>query len=158
MAGQVQIRVKDNGYTDRLRAIKSLDGRVKAKAGVQGPKAAALHDSESGLTTAELGQIHEFGLGVPERSFVRAWFDENQRAINQELQRDAREVVAGKWTVYEAMEEFGKWAAQEISVRIEAGLPGELSDSTVRRKGHATPLVDTGKLLAAITNSVARES
>lgn len=157
MAGKIII--KDNGYAERLRAIKSLDGRVKSKAGVLGAAANEQHDSKSGLTVGALAAIHEFGLGVPERSFIRAWFDENKKPINDKLQEVAKEVVAGKIDVYQAMDEFGEWADQQIQVRVEAGIAPPLAEETIRRKGgETTPLIDTQKLLKAITHAVARES
>jgi hypothetical protein len=156
--GTVQIKIKDNGYTNRVRAIASLDGKVKAKVGVQGNEASEQHDAESGMTVAALGAVHEFGLGVPERSFIRAWFDENKKEIDAHLQAGATAVVAGKMTVYEAQEQFGEWAQSQIIARIGRGIGPPNSPATEARKGHGIQLVDTEKLLRAISHLVARSS
>jgi hypothetical protein len=157
MAGGVQIRVRDNGYLDRIRAIKSLDGHVKAKVGIQGAEASAVHD-KSGATVAEVASIHEFGAkNVPERSFIRSEFDEQKRAINEQLKEEAIEVVAGKQSIYEAMAGFGEWQEEQVKQRIRNRIDPPLSPVTVARKGHDVPLIDTGKLIESITATVVRE-
>ncbi len=152
----VRIEDKDKGYTARLRAIKSLDGKVKARVGVMGEKATALHDEKSGLTTVELAAIHEFGLGVSERSFIRDWCSEDEKINLAALKVAAAEVVAGRANVAQALEAFGRVAKERMLARIEAYIPPALSPVTVTRKGHDLPLVDTGKLVAAIDNDVKR--
>ena len=158
MAKGAVIKIKDNGYTNRLRAIKSLDGKVKAKAGIFGAKGDEQHDEKSGLTDSQLAAIHEFGLGVPERPFLRSWFDGNKKAIRQKLQEVAHEVVGGKMDVYQAMEEYGQWAEQELGAYLEAGIPYPLSDYTIAKKGSSTPLIDTTNLFHALTHAVSRDS
>ncbi len=154
----VQIKIKDNGYLDRIRAIASLDGKVKASVGVQGNEASEQHDDKSGLTVAEIGAIHEFGIDMPERSFIRAWFDENLKEIDAHLQAYAEQVVAGKMDVYQAQEAFGDWAQSQIIARIGRGIGPPNSPTTVARKGHGVQLVDTEKLLRAISHLVKRET
>ena len=149
---------KDHGYLAKLRAIRSLDGRVKAKAGLIGSAASEQHDDKSGLTTAQIGAIHEFGVGVPERSFIRTWFDENKPLINEKLQELARDVIALNGTIYDKMELFGEWAEGQIRARIEAGISPPNSPATIARKGSDIPLIDTRKLIRAIAHEVARES
>jgi hypothetical protein len=150
------VKVQDNGFTKRMRAMASLDGKVKAKAGVFGAKGAEDHDSQ--FSNAQMAAIHEFGLGVPERPFLRTWVDENKPEILAQLRAVAREVVEGKKTIYEGMEDFGQWAEQQLGAYLEAGIPFPLAESTIRRKGHDTPLIDTQTLLRALTHAVARET
>jgi hypothetical protein len=146
----------DKGYTARLRAIASMNGRVTSKVGVFGDDASELHDAESGLTNGELAAIHEFGAGVPERSFVRAWVDVDQSKITDQLKTEATDVAAGRRTIYKSMERFGDWAGLRIVARIAQHIAPALAAETVRRKGSDTPLVETGTLIRAIDSAVER--
>jgi hypothetical protein len=147
----------DKGYTARLRAIRSMDGKVTSKVGVFGEKASEAHDDKSGLSTGELAAIHEFGAGnVPERSFVRGWADEKVGEIQRQLKRAAAAVMVGNGDIYQNMHRFGQWADLEMVKRITGHIPPPLAPATVRRKGHAVPLIDTGKLLASIDSAVER--
>lgn len=105
---------------------------------------------DDGLSLLELATIHEFGNGhVPERSFIRAWFDENQGAIQARLLTEfKKEVVTGDWI--RAGERVALWCKASIQKRIAAGIAPPNAASTIARKGSATPLIDSGVLRSAI--------
>ncbi len=146
----------DKGYTARLRAIASLNGSVTAKVGVIGEQAAKTHDPKSGMSNGELAATHEFGLGVPQRSFVRGWVDEQKPRILEELKTEAHAVLRGQRDIYRAMDRFGQWGSLKIVSRIAGFIPPPLSPVTIARKGHALPLVDTGELIRSIDSAVER--
>ncbi len=157
MSTAVKISDVDKGYTARLRAIRSLDGKVTSRVGIFGQKAAEEHDQDSGLSTGELAAIHEFGAGnVPARSFVRGWIDESGAAIQAQLKETATNVVRGRFDVYAGMHRFGQWADLRMSTRITGHIPPPLAPATVRRKGHNVPLIDTLKMFRAIDSAVER--
>ncbi|HXU01515.1 MAG TPA: hypothetical protein VN903_11005 [Polyangia bacterium] len=115
----------------------------------------AIHDDKSGLTVAELGAIHEFGAGVPERSFLRAWFEENQSAVTAQALSRFKVAQAGKATWQQVADQLALWAAAGVQRRIVAGIPPELAQSTIQRKGSSTPLINTGVLKSAISGEAA---
>jgi hypothetical protein len=116
---------------------------------VLGEKAAADH---GGLTVGDLAEIHEFGLGVPERSFLRAWFDANREKIQETLRSAHRQVLLGKLTPQKAGELIGMKFVGEIQTWIGSGkVKPPLAPSTIERKGSSVPLIDTGQLRAAIS-------
>lgn len=56
------------------KIIKELDKGYAINVGIMGEKANKEHDSESGLTNAFIGAVHEFGSishNIPARSFLR---------------------------------------------------------------------------------------
>lgn len=119
--------------------------------GVQGKEAEQSH-SNSDRTIGELAAIHELGLGVPERSWLRRWFDVNQTRIQQETREALSRVAARKVSRKKAMEELGyKWV-EEIRDDIVSGkIRPALSQSTIDAKGHGIPLYESGDFVNAIT-------
>lgn len=111
--------------------------------------------SSSTVTVAEIGTIHEFGLGVDERSFIRGWADENEAANKKRLRKIADAVVAGYISSPRmGLERFGLLAVGEIQSRIADGIAPQLAASTVERKGSSVPLIDSGQLRSSITHRV----
>lgn len=145
----------DRGYRNALRAVRKMSRASSVVVGVQGDEAVAAKsvrdDDDSAQTVGEVAAAHELGLGVPERSWLRGWVDENERMIRDDLARVAREAMIGTRSVDDGMELLGLRYVGLIQARIAAGIPPELHLSTVARKGSAIPLIDTGQLRSAIT-------
>lgn len=145
------IRDTDKGYAKRLKAIvEAAAGPTLTKVGViDGKGAEKMHGD---LTVGELATIHEFGLGVPERSFLRAWFDQERPAILEALRAAHRQVLLGKLTPKQAGELLGMRFAGQVQKYIsDRRVQPELSEQTIKRKGSSVPLIDTGQLRSAIT-------
>ena len=68
---------RDNGARRLLEQIRAIKGAA-VDVGVLGQKAAEDH---GGLTVGDVATFHEFGLGVPERSFVRNYVDRSRRYL-----------------------------------------------------------------------------
>lgn len=153
---------------ERRRTPPELKGRASITVGIHGddgsdPKADATWEADgaltpaSGLTVAEVAAFHEFGLGVPQRSFIRSWFDEaieeNRALIHSQL----RLVVQRKLTLDVALERIALKLEANIKRRIRNRIPPPLAQSTIDRKGSSVPLIDTGQLRNAIRARVVRE-
>lgn len=54
------------------KLLRLFKDELTVKVGIIGSKATQEHKSSAGLTNAELGTKHEFGEGVPRRSFLEA--------------------------------------------------------------------------------------
>src|SRR5699024_4023822 len=101
---------------------------------------------------------HEYGLGVPLRSWLRSPIDARIKDIRKRQQRLARKVVAGKMTADMALERLGLWLTGEIKKAMSAGLPVKpLDQETIDRKRSSKPLIDTGQLRSSITHEVVRK-
>lgn len=156
----VKIRERDLGMAAILKALKAPGREIHLKVGVVGPDATSPHDSESGLTNAELAMIHEFGApgaGIPERSFIRSTMDAGRSEyLNVLMPKVLRAVLDRRISIYQAFELVGQRMSADVKKRITAGesIPPPLAEETVKRKGSSRSLVDTGRLVASITYAV----
>ena len=107
--------------------------------------------------TEMVAAVHEFGLGsAPERSFLRAWFDDNRGRVQDDLRRLGRQIIRGDGpTRDQLLAELGRQYRDEIQERILRGLSPELKPATLAHKAAAgdppEPLVtSSGNLLSAI--------
>ena len=142
---------KDKGWKALGKAVAKLGDGPSVLVGVQGAKGNAPHGAD-GLTNVELGTIHEFGLGVPERSFIRAAIDEHESDLV-----DFMAILGQRCLLGEVTEEFvlgltGEKAVDLIKDRILAHIPPPLTAARIAQKGGiTTPLVEHGTLINSIT-------
>ena len=141
---------------DRDRGARALVARLRkgltVHVGVVGPRADAMH-TEAKMPVGQLAAIHEFGIGVPERSFVRATIDQEESRAKGLLRRTGERIwraIAPK----QAARQLGEQMARAMVATIEANIPPPLSEVTIARKGHDLALVDTGQLIAAVGYTV----
>lgn len=144
----VKIVDRDHGYKRLLKAVTDPRKLVVA-VGVLGDKASKTY--EDGVTVSDVASFHEFGIGVPERSFLRAWFDAHVEANKEFARRLARARLAGAIDVRRSLELMGARAVAGIQERIAQNIPPPLAPTTVARKGSSVALIDTGQLRSSIT-------
>lgn len=149
-----KIRVRDNGAS-RVVTRAGL-ANLKLKVGILGEKAAQqVKGSDVAMTIAQLAEIHELGLGVPERSFLRAWVEANEKQIEADMRAATRQVLLGRLTPEKAAKILGVKFVAGIQAFISSGkVQPPLAQSTIDRKGSSVPLIDTGQLRSAITYAV----
>jgi hypothetical protein len=164
MAGKATvkvIRLTDRGLRSAVKKLFGLQ-RASVKVGVFGDKGDA-QETGSSLTVSEIAAVHEFGLGVPERSWLRGYIDENQESIARAAllimtKTLARVVASGKpvspGVQRGALAKLGMFMVAGIQERMTAGIAPELAQSTIDRKGSSTPLINTGQLRASVTYEV----
>ena len=143
---------RDKGY----KALASTLGEMgEITLGVQGEEALMQHPN-SELSVGEIAAIHELGIGVPPRSWLREWMDENQARMLQETKAQLALVMEGKKSRNQALQELGYAWTKELRDRIwEGKITPPLSMTTVMAKGGETrPLLDTGTLMNSITYKV----
>jgi hypothetical protein len=119
-------------------------------------------EASSALTVADVARFHEFGVspfqlpsgavhpGIPQRSFIRAWFDESQDFIRETLRSEMTQVVAGKLTAEKASARIALAFEGSVKQRIARGIAPPLSPVTIAAKGSSKPLIDKGQLRAAV--------
>lgn len=139
---------------------------------------------EDGLTVAEIAAVHEFGTEdgrIPERSFVRATFDLESAALTKLAEKLFQRVVFGKMSTTDALNVLGAQLAADIKRRIQQGIdppnamrtalakvmkgktrrlfkrPAQNLGEALAQAGALAavkPLIDTGRLLNAVTWAV----
>lgn len=156
------IKVKDIEYKDKglnriLASVHDLD-KMHARVGVLASKGGN-DQVESGATLIEVAASHEFGApraGIPERSFIRRTFVNKEQETIALTTKLAKMVVTDRLDAKKALTVLGQWGATEVKKTITEGphLPPPLKQATINRKGSDRPLVDTGRLVGAITSEV----
>jgi hypothetical protein len=147
--------------TDRMKTIagKRTYGWGETKTVVAAHKKS--RDEASTKTNAEIGLKHEFGLGVPRRSFLELPLFVKSSDLMQ-CRKELQDVVfagegesLGKWK--HAYKMLGIYAENIIQEAFETGGFGQWqadSDITIAKKGSSMALIDTGQLRASITSDV----
>lgn len=160
---KVEVEDIDQGA---IEIYRRLTGASKASltVGIHAEEGSRVYTPKGGeqgepITMAELGEIHEFGLGVPQRSFIAGWFDENESRLRAQTMGMAKKYAQGTLeSLEQGYEQLGNLYVGEIQRRIAEGIDPPLAPSTIQRKGSSTPLIDTGQLRSSITYQVRGEA
>ena len=142
---------------DTDKGLNALFGRLAN--GKKHSLTVGIHDAEAGapdgrLTVGEVATINEYGLGVPERSFLRAWADANEAANLATLRKIGEAVVKGRASAEQGLNQAGLKFVGEIQARITGGIPPANAESTIKKKGSSTPLIDTNQMRSSIRHKV----
>jgi len=144
------IAVDDFKWRKIAANVASIARRV-AKVGVMDGAGA----EDDGKSLAEIAAIHEFGApdaNIPERSFIRSTFHAKEAELGKLCERVARAIVLDGMSVDQALGIVGAWGAAAIRRTITGtDVPPPLAPATVAAKGSSKPLVDTGRLVNAIS-------
>lgn len=143
--------------TEKGRPPTLPRGRAEITVGVHSGDAAHTHGSGEGLTIGDIAGFHEFGTQtVPQRSFIRGWFDERQEFIASTLRTQFQQVLDGKRPIEQAAERAALALEGDLKQRILENIPPPLRPATIKRKGSSLALVDQGILRNAIRAIVKR--
>lgn len=144
------VRDSDRGYKALLARLVGHKKKPRVEIGILEADGEKAHDG--GVTVADVATWAEFGTETePERSFIRAWFDEHEHQVRDDI---AKLMRGGKRTADQVLEIVGLRAVGQIQARIAAGVPPPNAPSTIARKGSSTPLIDTGQLRSSISHRV----
>lgn len=142
-----KVKDVDRGYKDLLERAK-MHGVIKV--GILTADADKAYDDA--VTVLQVAMWNEFGTEhIPERSFLRAWFDENESKCREAVKRMASSVLAGKYKPEQALQLVAQRFVGEIQKRMAQGVPPPNAASTIARKGSDKPLIDTGQLRSSIS-------
>jgi len=146
----VKIKERDHGFKALLKELAGGEVTI----GVQGAEALKPH-GDSGLTVGNIAVIHELGLGVPQRSWLRAWMDANHDFIEKTSAEAWGAITNRTLSRKVALERMGQqWVSHLQDWMLSGGVEPPLAESTIARKGNDIPLIDTMELVTAITAKV----
>jgi len=150
------VRVVDRGADALVRAAREAAGDWSVRVGIMGSEAGAAHEEAAGLTVAEVAEAHEFGVGVPRRSWLLDYVDATQETARRRI-RSVLEAVTRRGLPFgPGLEQFGQVTVGEIQQRIADRIDPPLSEATIAAKGSDVPLINTGQLRSSITYVVLR--
>lgn len=154
------IKVKDNGADALMDRINKMPPTMTIRVGVLGntafQKKLSREENAEDLTVVQVAEKNEFGIGVPRRSFIRDYHDQNLEHIKKRMKHYAGKVWDAKNAsqVRRQIDRLGLELVDGIVTRIEEGIPPANSQMTIDRKGSETPLIDTGQLKSSIIYEV----
>ncbi len=156
MANDSKVKDTDHGYRAMLARLTRASSGVKLTVGIHERKGNEEHAGANGLTIADVGAFHEFGLGTnPRRSFIADWSDEREEDHRSAIRKVANAVVSGKLrSLEQGLERLGSLFVGEVQKRMAEGILPELKEATIDRKGSSVPLIDTGVLRSSITYEI----
>lgn len=137
--------MKVNGLKDLKKRLK---GFVDVSVGVNDP------------SVMEYAPVMEYGSivnNIPARHFLTRSISENQEIINKQVQDLSKRVMSGSLDPDEACRKLGVILVTIVKGHINGGnFPPALKPDTIKAKGHAKQMIDTGALHDAIRYKVNR--
>lgn len=146
--GKNKLEVRDHGWKQLEHRAKQLEARPFVKVGVLGR-----NDSRAGedFGNVRLAITHEYGLGVPERPFLRGTAERMGYAWQKLLEQLGQGVITGKLSTDRALAILGLRAANDVKATIQNSLGlAPNAPATIEAKGSSRPLIDTGRLVGSI--------
>lgn len=134
------VTVKDRGLKIIQQNIRRLGG-LAVKVGVFSQQV-----YRSGATMTEVALYNEYGLGVPERSFLRSTVDVNGEKIGALVERAEAQVAKGRTTPHAALVPVGKALVRMVVRTIDDFVPPPNAQTTIDKKGFDHPLIETGAM------------
>ncbi len=110
--------------------------------------------ADAGGENLENAERHEFGLGVPQRSFIGSYADANEATIVARMGKAVAAGLKGTGNPRQNLEALALKCAGEVQEKIAAGIDPPNAISTIMKKGSSKPLIDTGQLRSSITGKV----
>jgi len=161
-----------DGVEDRDLGWKKI--RAELKLAARSHVTVGIHDDQQhdgGLSTAQVGAFHEFGLGVPSRPFLSTTIDEQANEIAKFADKVYfGPILEGRANARRGLGLLGEFAQQKVQKTVRDGRSDwpPLAEGTKRKKastlggdkaasfvgGDGNPLIDTGQLLASIRHKV----
>lgn len=135
----------DKGWANIKHQINEFQSHT-LKVGIQ----RGTESTEDDQPVANYAYKNEFGIGVPQRSFMRSTIDENQanyKALTEKLLSD---VLDNQRTAYNAIGTLGEKVRGDISQKIVRLRTPPNSPITIMRKGSSNPLIDSGQMRQSI--------
>ena len=156
MASSSRVVDTDNGLRKFFKRLRGFDG-LEVVVGITAEQGGVPHPNGE-LTIAEIGQVHEFGTDkIPQRSFLRATFDANERKYGDMLEKSAARVVKGE-NPKRGLFVLGETVRADIVDAINNNIGPPLAESTIAAKGSSLPLVDDRFLVNSLRSKVRKET
>jgi len=157
---KVTITDVDHGAAAFLKRMKEFQ-KPRIDVGILSGEGHADDPHGPELTLVEVAVFNEFGttgangeVHVPERSFIRSWFDTHEESLKENLVTLMKRVAKGELTKSQALEQIGLRAVGQIQELIASSIPPPNAPSTIAKKGSSTTLIDQGQLRQGITHRV----
>lgn len=165
---KVSVKTYSDDFPSMERSINDLNGMKINVGALKGEHAwlASIHEYGCRIpVTPKMRAFFRYKFGVnlkkstteiviPERSFLRAGFDENADDVLKDAESVLPDVLIGTMSTDEYAEMVGLLLATAIQDYATNLSSPSNSPLTVKQKGSSNPLVDTGNMINSITYEV----
>lgn len=128
-----------------MQQIKELS-ELEVRIGFQQGEA----QEDDGTDICDIAAWNELGTAnIPSRPFLRKSVDENEQAINDFL-KDEMAMLKNGTPAEQILKEIGIFQKGLIQEKIRNGDYVPNAVSTIRKKGSAQPLIDTGRMRQSV--------
>jgi hypothetical protein len=153
--GQYDARLAQIAGISRAYVLAGIQEGTLTRGQVrQRSSTATIRRKQPGQNMAQIGYNNEFGIGVPERSFMRTSFDANRSALINIVDSQFDLIVSGNSTLRRSLNIIGLFVSSNIVRRINSIFYPPNSPRTIREKGSSKPLIDFGQMRQSITHRV----
>lgn len=160
MKARVQVINSDRAKRSVTQLAKRLQSRGEAVVvGVQ----RGAGNYEDGTPIAVIAAANHFGANlndrveIPARRFLDVAIDNNQRKYSNMAKEMVPLVLDGEITMDQLLDRLGLTAAADVQdYMVELKDPPN-APYTIKKKGSANPLIDTGHLRQSIRHEIAKE-
>ena len=135
-----------------IKALQDLDG-LEVAVGFQ----AGQGTYEDGTDLVEVVAYNEFGTStIPPRPFMKQSFENHPDKLGEIREQIIKRLLSGA-SAEQAMNEAGVFLKGLMQEEIVTGEFVPNAPSTIKKKGSATPLIDTGQMRQSV-NYIVRKS
>lgn len=147
------VKIKDTGFSKYKDAFAVLQSK-KVVVGLF---------ASSGSEVLTKGVVNEFGvsnagknrnINIPERSFLRSTYNKNYNKVAKRFGQIGKAISKGNFSVIPKLKLIGLEQENEVKKTITELKAPPNAPSTIKAKGSANPLIDTGELRSSISSEL----
>lgn len=112
------------------------------------------YGNKASTPVARVARAHEFGLGVPRRSFMRPMLRQYGTYFKKRLREQYKEALQTEKSTEAVLAHLGIDVVGKIQEAIMAVHEPALAPATIKRKGHAKPLIDTHTMINTVNYTI----
>lgn len=163
MGMKVKYKTNGDGFPNMKKRLEAINGTAVEVGVLQGEHAwlASIHEYGCSIpvTPKMRAWFHYQGvhlspsttvITIPERSFLRAGYDENRDAVMQKAQQLLADVASGRMSADALYKAVGLELSSKIKDYARSLNSPANQPFTTDRKGSSNPLVDSGDLIGGI--------
>ena len=147
-------KVKRGGPTSAGRKLKKYDRQAKkAPYIVVGYPKSEIGSIKypDGTAVIFVAVKNEFGIGIPERSFLRSTLIQKRKEYRRMIAKASENAIRGRKPLDKSLNRIGMIAVADIQRKITELRTPPNAPSTIRIKKSSNPLIDTGLMRLSTT-------
>lgn len=152
MAGHDRLTPEGERFFRELQKLSTKQVRVGLKRGKKGKRHNGM---PSKADLVEIALYNELGTStIPARPFFAQTVQVHEEEIREAAVSEAEKVLRGNEKAQQAFREIGTDVQKKVQKRIDEGQFVPNAPSTIKRKGHDHPLIDTGTMRDSISYTI----